>query len=386
MGVHDFLVIGGGIAGASVAFELAAHGRVLVLERETIPGYHSTGRSAAVFTETYGHPIIRALTQASRDFLQSPPPGFTEHPLLRPRGVLWIGRQDQTRVLQEAHEEMSARGDHVRWLTGEQALALHPALKSDYLGCGIHEKDAMDIDVDGLHQGFLRGLREREGEVVTGSEVRQLIRKRGSWFAETTAGSFSAPILVNAAGAWCDAVALLAGARPLGLVPKKRTVFTFSAPPDSRVADWPMVVDAEEQFYFKPDAGRVLASPADEIHSPPCDARPQDLEIAQAVERIETATHLKITHIHRSWAGLRTFASDKVPVVGLDPAAEDFFWLAGQGGYGIMTSPALSQLAAGLITHGKVPPRMVALGLSADSLSPLRFENEAAHDFRGNAP
>jgi D-arginine dehydrogenase len=178
---------------------------------------------------------------------------------------------------------------------------------------------------------------------------------------------------------------LLAGARPLGLVPKKRTAFTFSAPPDSRVEDWPMVVDAEEQFYFKPDAGRVLASPADEIPSPPCDARPQDLEIALAVERIETATHLKITHIQRSWAGLRTFASDKVPVAGLDPSAEDFFWLAGQGGYGIMTSPALSQLAAGLIAHGTVPPPMAALGLSADQLSPLRFENENSHGSGGNA-
>jgi D-arginine dehydrogenase len=373
MDTCDYLVIGAGIAGASAGYELAAEGRVVVLEREHAPGYHSTGRSAALYLETYGEPVIRALTIASRPFFISPPASLVEYPVFQPRGVLWIGTTEQLRELEEAYSTFRRQVKTIRRVSAKEARTLCPVLRKDYVAGGVLEPDAMDLDVDAIHQVFLRGLRARGGEVRVNAEVTAVARKDGGWVAETPDGAYAAPVLVNAAGAWCDVVARLAGLQPLGLRPLRRTAFTIDPPSGSDITRWPAVADVEEAFYFKPEASRLLASPADETPVAPCDARPEDLDVAVAVERLERATTLEVRRVTRRWAGLRTFAPDRVPVVGMDPEGEGFFWLAGQGGYGIMTAPAMARLSLALITGRGVPEDLAALGVSEEEVSPARF-------------
>jgi len=369
----DFLVVGAGIAGASAAAELAAHGRVVVLERESQPGYHSTGRSAALYTETYGNHIIRALTVASGRFLRDPPAGFADHPLLTPRGTLLIGRADQRDALDAAHAELRGLAPGIARVDLAAALALVPVLDRSYVASGIYEADATDMDVHGIHGGFLKTLRARGGRVVTDAEVTALAWRGGRWHAATRAGEFSAPVVVNAAGAWCDELARLAGVLPVGLVPKRRTAFTFDPPAGADVRRWPAVIDIAETFYFKPEAGKILGSPADETPMPPQDVQPDELDIALAVERIERASSLRVIRLEHRWAGLRSFVADKTPVVGMDDRAEGFFWLAGQGGYGIMTSPALGRTVASLLTAGTIPEDLATLGVTREALVPARF-------------
>jgi D-arginine dehydrogenase len=365
----DIVVIGAGIAGASAAYELSASADVILLEAESQPGYHTTGRSAALFTETYGNLTVRTLTSASRAFYEAPPEDFGEHPLLTPRGTLFIVRQDQLGTL----DAMLAGTEAVGRIDAAEAVALNPALNPDYVAAAIHDPTAEDIDVHALHGGYLRGLRRRGGRLVTGAEVRALSREGGKWVAETRAGRHKAPIVVNAAGAWCDAVAGLAGVHPCGLVPKRRTAFTFDPPHGLDIAAWPATIDIDEQFYFKPDAGRLLGSPADETSSPPCDARPEELDVALGVDRIERATSLTVRRLVNRWAGLRSFVADKTPVVGMDPAAGGFFWLAGQGGTGIQTSPALARTVAALVTTGDLPADLIVRGLDKAMLAPDRL-------------
>jgi D-arginine dehydrogenase len=373
----DFLIIGGGIAGASAAFELAAAGRVVLIERESQPGYHSTGRSAALYSETYGNSTIRALTVGSRPFHDTAmASGFSEHPVLTPRGMLLIGRDDQRASLERSFQAGSVLTPTVRMLNDAETLKLAPMLRPDYVVGAVWEPDAMDMDVHAIHHGYLRGLRARGGQIVTGAELMGLTRHDGLWHAETRAGNHSAPWIVNAAGAWADAVAALAGLAPVGLVPKRRTAITFDPTPIPEQADlphWPMVCDVDETFYFKPEGGRLLASPADETPSEPCDAQAEELDVALTVDRIERASLFSIRRISHRWAGLRTFAPDKSPVVGPDPAAQGFFWLAGQGGYGIQTAPAMARTAAGLLTSGRVPEDLAALGVTASGLAPERL-------------
>ena len=369
----DVVIVGAGIAGASLAWRLAEHRRVVLLEAEDQPGYHTTGRSAALFTTTYGHPVIRALTVASREFLQSPEPDFAETPLLTPRPVLWVAQEDRLAVLTAFVRDAAALDPSVTHITPQQALSLCPVLSTDYLAGAAIEPDAADIDVHALHQGYLRGFRRRGGEVVTGARVLGLRRDGAAWEVTSAAGAGSAPVVVNAAGAWADELASLAGAAPIGLVPKRRTAITFDPPSGADVKSWPFLMDVDETFYFKPDAGRLLGSPADETPSPPCDAQPEELDIAITVDRIETATTMQIRRIVSRWAGLRSFVADKVPVVGFDPGAEGFFWLAGQGGYGIMTSPGLSALAAAQILGAPTPKDIEALGVTPSDLSPTRL-------------
>jgi len=374
MNVADVVIVGGGIAGASLGYRLAGRRkRVVILEAEDQPGYHSTGRSAALYTTTYGNAIIRALTIVSGRFLLQPPAGFAETPLLSPRQVLWIGREDQAASLAAALVEARASDERARACSVAEALALCPALDPGYLGGAILEPEGYDIDVHTLHQGYLRGFRQAGGELVGGARVQSLARAGGGWEVEAGGQRFSCAVVVNAAGAWADELAALAGLAPVGLTPKRRTAITFDPPVGDGVAAWPCVLDADETFYFKPDAGRILASPADETPSPPCDAQPEDLDIAVTVDRIETATTLQVRRIAAKWAGLRTFAPDKTPVVGMDPDAPGFFWLAGQGGYGIMTSPALGAVAADLITEGGFGEAVSGPGVSAAALSPARF-------------
>ncbi len=371
----DVLIVGAGIAGAAAGFFLAADGvRVTVAEAEDFPGYHSTGRSAALFTESYGQPLIWALAAASRSFLENPPAGFAEAPLLTPRGLLHLARDDQRPRAEALFAQCRDAVADIDLIDGAAVAALVPVVRPDAAACAVHEPRACDIDVDALHQGYLRGIRAAGGTVVSGARIGGLERTGdGRWRAETKAGVLTAPVVVDAAGAWADELAGLAGLAPLGLTPKRRTAITFDPPDGVDPGAWPMVVDIDEAFYFKPDAGRVLVSPCDQTPSPPCDAQPEDLDVAIAVDRVETATTLPVPTIARKWAGLRSFFADKLPAAGFDPRADGFFWLAGQGGAGVLTSPAMGRLAAALVTGTAPPADLTQRGVTPEAVSPVRF-------------
>ncbi len=370
---YDIAVIGAGIAGASAAYEIATLGRVVLLERERMPGYHSTGRSAAVFTGNYGVETIRRLTAASRDFLESPPAGFTDHPILDPRPVLWLARTDQMKTLNAMHASAIRLVPSIRMIDADETLQICPALERDYIAGGMLEPDAMDIDVAALHQGYLRAFRARSGQVRTNFEVVRITRSGDGWRLDSPGGSISCGIVVNAAGAWCDRIAQLAGANAVGLTPKRRTAFVFEVASEFDARNWPSVIDSDEEFYFKPESGGVLGSPADETPVSPCDVQPEMLDIAHAIDRIQRATTLTIERLRNKWAGLRSFVADGTPVVGMDPDLPGFFWLAGQGGYGIMTAPAMSRAVAGLMEHGELPTDLREIGISCEALSPSRL-------------
>ncbi len=369
----DVLILGAGMAGASAAYFLAPHCRVLVLEREAQPGYHATGRSAAMYSETYGNATVRAITTASKPFYFNPPPGFAEHPLVTPRGALIVGTAADQDHLRSVWQDMRALVPNVQWWTQTDILQRVPVLRPEAAHCGVYEPDAMDMDVHAIHQGFLRGAKAAGAQLVCGAEVQRMQRESGAWHVDTTAGSFCAPIVINAAGAWCDEVARLAGVAPVGLVPKRRTAFTTEAPAGCDIGHWPLVIDAQESFYFKPDAGVLLMSPANEDAVDPQDVQPEELDVAIAVDRIENATTLQIRQVRRKWAGLRSFVADKSPVVGFAPDGPGFFWLAGQGGYGIQTAPAMGELAAALVRGLPVPAAMAALGVRQEDVSAARL-------------
>jgi len=369
MKATDFIVIGAGIAGAGVAFELSRHASVIVLEAESQPGYHSTGRSAALFSEIYGNEVVRALSRASRDFLAKPPAGFAPHSLLKPRGCLFVAHPNERDALEvlRAAPDVSA---HTRELARDEVLQRMPILRSEWAARGVLEHDAQDVDVHGLHQGFLRGLKERGGVVIGTSLVQSLARVAGAWKVVASGQEYCAPVVIDAAGAWVDEVATLAGVAPIGIEPRRRTALLIDAPPDTTIDAWPMVIDVGESFYFKPDAGRLLLSPADETPHPPSDVQPDDFDVAIAVDRVEQATTLSIRHVRHRWAGLRSFVADRSPVVGFDPQAPGFFWLGGQGGYGIQTAPALSRLAAQCARQATPDPSLEAF---LPCISPLRL-------------
>ncbi len=369
----DVIVIGAGMAGASAAYHLARSARVVLLERETQPGYHTTGRSAAVFSEIYGNATIRALTTGSRPFFAAPPAGFAEHALWSKRAAVMVGRANQEEALDRLYAETSRLAPTVRRLHAAETRALLPMLKPDYVGGAVLEPDSSDLDVNALHQGFLRGAQKAGTRLICNADVRGLRREGSMWHVQTQEANVRAPVLVNAGGAWGDAIASLAGARAVGLVPKRRTAILFDPTPAMDVNAWPTVIDVDEQFYFKPDAGRLLGSPADETPSPPCDAQPEEIDIAVAVDRIEQAALFSIRRIARKWAGLRSFVADKTPVVGFDPVLAGFFWLIGQGGYGIQTAPAMGRVADALVRGQPIPDDLAAIGVKASDLSPSRF-------------
>ncbi len=369
----DIAIVGAGMAGASLAFELAPHLRVLLLEQETQAGYHTTGRSAALFSEIYGNAAIRALSRASREFLQSPAAGFCDQPLLTPRGSLFFAAEQQLDRLHALHDEVGPRSPRLQWLAHPALLARLPALRADSVAAGVFEPDACDIDVHALHQGYLRGARRHGAQICCDAMLTAAEQTAGRWSLQTRAGNFSAGLLVNAAGPWADGVAGIAGAAALGLTPLRRTAMVFEDKTEWASEHWPLAVDIDEQFYFKPDASRLLASPADETPSPACDAQADEYDIALLIDRLETTTLLSPRRISGRWAGLRTFAPDRTPVLGFDAARPGLFWLAGQGGYGIQTAPALAQLAASQILRRSIPPAIADQGLDAQTLSPGRF-------------
>lgn len=370
----DVAIIGAGIAGASAAAHIAQTRSVVLIEREACAGYHATGRSAALFSETYGNATVRALSVASRSSLENPPPGFAAEAILRPRGAMHIGAGSDTSLLDSFYETAHALAPSVRRIAATEVVGRVPVLKPEMVaGGGVIEPNAKDIDANELLQGYLRRLRSLGGKVLFDAELRGLARDAGKWSAETGAGTVQSEILVNAAGAWADEIAEMAGARPVGLVPKRRTVFVFQPPSDVSFSFWPLVIGAREDFYFKPDAGNLLVSPADETPSPPTDAQPEEIDVAIAADRLMSVTSLKVRHIARRWAGLRTFAADKTPVVGFDPEVEGFLWLAGQGGYGFQTAPAMASIAAALIAGRGIGPRFRDIGLTEEVLAPARF-------------
>ncbi|MFH0901909.1 MAG: FAD-binding oxidoreductase [Pseudomonadota bacterium] len=371
---YDFLVVGAGIAGASVACRLAESSRTLLLEREDQPGYHTTGRSAAMFHESYAGPVVQSLTVASRTFYESPPDGFGDGPLLSPRGALLVAGPQFADRAAAGLADAQRNGVKIDAVGVEECLRLVPVLRPEQIAAALYEPGAMDMEVHAIHQGFLKGLRKHGGVVRTSTELLALSREPdGGWRATTGTGDVRCRIVVNAAGAWADTVAALAGARPIGLMPLQRTAFVFRPPSGVTISSWPMVIDLGEAYYFKPDAGRLLASPADEKPSYPHDVRPEDIDVALGIERIHAATTLCIDTVDRRWAGLRSFTRDRLPAVGFAPDVPGFFWLAGQGGFGIQTAPALSRIAAEL-AFGNAFPEDVARGeLTVSALDPCRL-------------
>lgn len=372
----DVVVIGAGIAGASAAWALAEHASVALVEQAAAPGHHATGRSASVLSETSGHRVACALAAASRRFFESPPQGFAEHPLLSPRGLLWVGEIGDSSTLDELAINGAAISSTVKRLTAEQTKSLVPHFRPRAIAGGsTFEPDAMSIDTDALLHGFLRGLRERGGQLFTANEAISLNRIAGAaadrqWSVTCGARTFTATTVVNAAGAWGDVIAQRAGVATIGLEPRRRTACIAAlAGTDPR---WPLVMDAAGRYYAEPEAGGLLISPADESPSDPCDAQAEELDVALALDRLQRATTLPLRSIRRSWAGLRTFSPDGAPVVGEEPSAPGFWWLVGQAGAGIKTAPAMAALLTALIRGTDIPASISTL-ISVDDVSPLRF-------------
>jgi D-arginine dehydrogenase len=367
----DILVIGGGIAGLSAAAALSSHAKVTVLEAEAQIGFHSSGRSATMLHYALGDRLVRALTLASRPFFDSPPEGFSDVPLGRRMPVLVHARDDEREALDELDAEISLFATLER-LDARGVHELCPLLKDDARH-GIADRNGIRLDPHALLQGFQRQLRALGGELHAGKRVEQAERHSGQWHVSTEDGAkFAAPVVVNAAGAWGDIIAQKAGVAPLGLQPKRRTIITFDAPANTALEGLPFAKTVGDELYFAPESGRLFASPMDEVPSDPCDAQPDEYEVALAAARVEERTVVKVERIHSRWAGLRTFAPDRRPVTGFTPDAEGFFWLVGQGGFGLQTSPVMARIAASLVAGEPWP----ITDVQPSELDPRRFSDK----------
>ena len=369
------LIIGAGIAGASLAWRLARAGRpVVLIEREPQPGMHSTGRSAAMFMESYGPPGVRALTRASRDFYLHPPAGFAEAPLLSPRHALFVATAGQQAALARMQADLAASGTTMVLLNSELLAQAAPALKPDLFQNALLDEQGYDMDVHALLQGFLRGARQAGARLLTGVWPLRAAHDGQRWRVALSDGNeLVAHTVVNAAGAWADELAALFGAAPIGLQPRRRSAFTFRAPEGVDIGGWPMVADVDEAWYFKPDAGQLLGSPANADPVPPHDVQPEEFDIALGIHLIQEATSLRIERPTATWAGLRSFVADGDLVIGFDDACPGFFWLAAQGGYGIQSAAGASLLAASLIAGQPLPAELAAHGVEPRVVSPLRL-------------
>jgi len=380
----DIAVIGAGMAGASAAAELSAHARVVLIEGESQPGYHATGRSAAILAQTYGNDVVRALTKASEGFFNTPPDGFADAPLLTARGLIRIGRPDQVDTLRQMYDDLADTG-LLEWIDGAEIERRVPLIRPGYAAGGFLNAAAQDLDVHAMLQGYLRQFRRNGGTLVCGAEVTRLQRTGSQWVLDAGDRRIEAGLVVNASGAWADQTAELAGGTALGLQPLRRSALTFQPPATVDVSAMPMVVDAAEEFYVKPEAGKLLASPANETPSPPCDSRPEEIEVAIAIDRVLGAFDLDVRRIESQWSGLRTFSPDRAPVAGFDAEMEGFFWLAAQGGFGIQTAPALARLTAHLVAGAPLDGALVDTGLNLTRLSPQRFQTGKTDNAVGTA-
>ncbi len=369
MDTHNFdvIVIGAGIVGATTASQIADGRRVALIEAEEAAGYHTTGRSAAVWLQNYGPADAQALTRASRDFLTTPPAGFTEAQLFARRGAMYVASAPQEPALRD----LLRTGLGVREISPAEARAIVPALRLEATVAAAYEDDAYDLDVAAIHQGFLGLLRRRGGTLALRSRAGRIARTSGIYEVEVTGGAlFRAPVVVNAAGAWGDEIAALAGARPIGLTPMRRTACIIDPAPYD-VEHWPMLNDMEENWYCRPEARtKLMVSPADETPSFAHDVQPEEIDVAIGIDNMQQALAIEVRRIERSWAGLRTFTPDRGLAIGFDPALDGFFWCVGQGGYGIQTSPAAGRLAAGLIA-GKLDTDLTDVARMTD---PARFQ------------
>ncbi|QSR88403.1 FAD-binding oxidoreductase [Methylacidiphilum caldifontis] len=373
----DCIIIGAGIAGASVGFHLAQKGlSVIILEKESSAGYHSTGRSAVFFRGSHGLPHVRILTWASKKFFESPPEIF-QHPLTTPRMALFIARKEKKELLEKWFLKNQSPELSLRKISVEEALEFVPILKKESVdGGGIIETTGKDIHQPELLQGYLKGVIQNGGKIYFNTPVSHIEKQQIGWRVEGAKGLYVGNVLINAAGAWADEVAKQASIKPLGIVPKKRTVITFDPPPDYSIIHWPMVIEIGEEFYFKPHHNEILASPADQTPSIPCDAKPDESDCMLAQKRIEKATRLKIQKINRKWAGLRSFVKDQIPVIGFDPEKAGFFWVAALGGSGIETSPAVGEISSCLITSEALPDHYSHLNIELEHYSPIRLKQE----------
>ncbi len=367
----DFVVIGGGIAGVAAAASLAPHGSVTLVEMEKALASHTTGRSAAMFTASYGGQASRPLARASQAFLESPPDGVADGPLITDRGAMWIARTEQASLLQQLAEQGRQLGANVEVLDAGDALGLVPVLKADALAGALFEPGAGDLDVAALHQAFVRLARRNGATILTSSPVTELRPTGSGWRVSTSTGVIDCGAVVNASGAWGDLVAAMAGVAPVGLTPMRRTA--FMVPGNEAWSRWPLVDEIEDNFYFKADGSQILCSLAEEVPDDPGDPRPRAEDVALAIERINAATTLGIRSVNSEWVGLRTFAPDREMVIGEEPEHPGFFWLVGQGGTGIMTSPGYGALVASQVVGLPLPATLVEAGVDPATTLPDRF-------------
>lgn len=369
----DVVVIGAGAPGAAAAHFLSRTFRVALLEAEEQYAYHSTGRSAAVFAPSYGNETVMALTAIARKFYKAPPVELCSGPLLSARGFMLIAPSQEQARLDEEMARLRKKNEQVRWMEAEETRKTVPILTPDYSQRAIYDPMAMDIDVHALHSAFLKGAKNAGAQLAVDSRVEALTFSDGLWSIDSKAGALKAKYVVNAAGAWAGEVGRLAGAAPISLSPRRRTAIIVDAPADQDVSKWPLVVDAGERFYFKPESGALLISPANEDESAPCDVQPEDLDIAIGVDRFERATHCRVDRVRAKWAGLRTFADDRKPVIGFDAWAPNYIWLAGLGGAGVQTAPAAGRLAATLIEAREGVGDLAEFEDIPGAVSPCRF-------------
>jgi D-arginine dehydrogenase len=368
--IYDFLIIGAGISGASAGYELSATGSAVIVEAESSPGYHSTGRSAALYTPNYGPDLVRLINKKSHEFFSSPPEGFTDHSLLSARGMMIV-------ALREQHAEFNAlmreNTPDIDELNAQEVLSLAPFLQSNRVIGGAFEKGVFDMDVNAIHQGYLRGFSKRGGELFVDSAVSSMQWLQNHWVVTAGDQVLQARTVVNAAGAWADEIGRLAGAKSIGLIPKRRTAVMIDGPPNINLDNVPAIDFMGCNNYMKPEKHQLMVSPGDETPVAAQDIQPDDFDVAVLVDWLESTTQINVTKIYHQWAGLRCFVNDGKPVVGFDSEAKNFFWLAGQGGYGIMMAPALALATVELVTNRCLPTDFLNAGINALSFSPDRL-------------
>ncbi len=375
----DVLIIGSGIAGASVGYFLLNEQpdtSVVMLEAESTTSFHTTGRSAAFLLPFYGGDKVAPLTKFSKLFYEESPENFTTTPLLQHRGALHIANPDQMHSLERYYKEAISFIPELEMQTKEDVCARVPILNDNYVAGGIYDPDCYDLDVSAIHHGFLRGFQTAGGELYTNAQVVEISpNEGGGWLVASKAGVFKTKKLVNAAGAWGDKVAEMAGVAPIGLMPLRRTIVV--CPLGEVDKQWPLVIDIDDGFYFRPEGEGLLASPGDETPSEPCDCQPEEIDIAKTAHDLEAITGKVVAKIDSKWAGLRTFTPDRVPAIGFDTGFDGqhdgFFWCVGQGGFGIQTAPAIGQLSADLLLGRPINTELLKQGVKPDSFAPKRF-------------